>query len=144
MSSDCTPSSTTIHSGNCPPLLRLPQEILQLLASFLYDPLRITQEERLSWNIFSSLCDNLPERTFELCDLISFSVCNKTIWEAVRPSLYRCIRISEWEQLERIRHQDAAEWRPFVKSLIFDCGIFEEEIQLQAIQNGTVKRRCPL
>lgn len=106
-------------------IAQLPSEIIQNIISHLYDPLRLTQADRLTWNIFSSFGDNLPSRREGLTDLVAFGMTGKALWREVRPSLFRCIRVADEGSLAEVTAPENG-WAKHVKSLIVDMSLFEE------------------
>jgi hypothetical protein len=109
-------------------LFKLPRELISHIGSFLYNPLELTQDDRLSWNIFASFGDNESDRRQELSDLINFGSSCRAIWKEVRPIMFRCIRTPEIDKINEVieRHND---WGRHVKSLIIDLSAFEDEVR---------------
>jgi hypothetical protein len=110
--------------GGGSPLERLPREILRHIASYLYNPLALTQEDRLAWGVFSSFGDNLPSRRQGLVDLVALGSTSKALWSEVRPSLLRCIRVADEERLRTVV-ASKDDWGKHVRSIVVDMSLFE-------------------
>lgn len=121
-----TPSRSSLSRYEASPISRLPSEIVRTICSMLYDPLRMTQEDRFAWNIFSSFGDNPPARRQGLADLVAFGSTEKAIWSEVRPSLFRCIRVADDEHLNAVVAAKD-DWGKHVRSIVIDMSLFESD-----------------
>ncbi|WWC87408.1 uncharacterized protein L201_002297 [Kwoniella dendrophila CBS 6074] len=103
----------------------LPREVIRLIALKIYDPLELTQQDRLTWGIFSTV-DMHQERQDDLASLISLGMTCRKIRREVRRIQFTCIRIPgvEWAE-EVIRNSDG--WPRYVKSIIIDLSMFDSD-----------------
>jgi hypothetical protein len=96
-----------------PNLLSLPSELLLEIALFTYSPLYLSQQDRTTWSIFSTV-DMDPARWAGLETLISLAATCRRIRDVCRGLLFRCVRISNVESaVELIRAKDV--WGKWVK-----------------------------
>ncbi|WVR04236.1 hypothetical protein IAU60_001236 [Kwoniella sp. DSM 27419] len=101
----------------------LPREVIRLIALRIYDPLEITQQDRLTWGIFSTV-DMHQERQDDLAALIALGQVSRKIRREVRRILFTCVRIPSIEHAEElIENKDG--WARYVKSIIIDLNMFD-------------------
>ncbi|KAL1412617.1 hypothetical protein Q8F55_000364 [Vanrija albida] len=104
-----------------PTLLDLPREVIRAIAVHIYDPLELTQQDRLTWGIFSTV-DMHEERQDALFSLIALGDTCRKVRREVRVILFRCIRIpTVWHAYEAAKY----DWAPFVRSIIIDLTMFD-------------------
>ncbi|WWD21861.1 hypothetical protein CI109_106349 [Kwoniella shandongensis] len=104
-------------------LADLPREVLRLIALRLYDPLELTQQDRLTWGIFSTV-DMHQERQDDLATLVALGWTCRKIRREVRRILFNCVRIPSVEHAEElVRNKDG--WATYVKSIIIDLTMFD-------------------
>lgn len=107
-----------------PGLLDLPREVLRTIALHIYDPLELTQQDRLSeykclqalrtaWGIFSTV-DMHQERQDALTSLIAFGMTCRKVRREVRVVQFRCIRTPTVQHLETVV-QNRDTWGRYVK-----------------------------
>ncbi|OCF76392.1 hypothetical protein I204_02087 [Kwoniella mangroviensis CBS 8886] len=103
----------------------LPREVIRLIALKIYDPLELTQQDRLTWGIFSTV-DMHQERQDDLASLISLGMVCRKIRREVRRILFTCVRVSgvHWAE-EIIGNRDG--WARYVKSIIIDLTMFDSD-----------------
>ncbi|WVW79020.1 hypothetical protein I302_100983 [Kwoniella bestiolae CBS 10118] len=103
----------------------LPREVIRLIALKIYDPLELTQQDRLTWGIFSTV-DMHQERQDDLASLISLGMVSRKIRREVRRILFTCVRVSgvHWAE-EVIENRDG--WARYVKSIIIDLTMFDSD-----------------
>ncbi|WVF70389.1 hypothetical protein IAT40_005179 [Kwoniella sp. CBS 6097] len=101
----------------------LPREVIRHIALEIYDPLEMTQQDRLTWGIFSTV-DMHQERQDDLWTLISLGQVCRKIRREVRRILFTCVRIPSVEHAEElISNRDG--WARYVKSIIIDLNMFD-------------------
>jgi hypothetical protein len=107
-------SYTTPPPDNSRPhLLSLPSELLRQIALFTYSPLYLSQQDRTTWSIFSTV-DMDPERWAALETLISLAQTCRRLREVSRGLLFRCVRVgSVIEAKEVIKWKD--DWGKYVR-----------------------------
>ncbi|WRT65261.1 uncharacterized protein IL334_002204 [Kwoniella shivajii] len=103
----------------------LPREMIRLIALRIYDPLELTQQDRTTWGIFSTV-DMHQERQDDLASLISLGTVCRKIRREVRRVLFTCVRVSgvSWAE-EVIENRDG--WAKYVKSIIIDLTMFDSD-----------------
>ncbi|WVQ68712.1 uncharacterized protein L199_006921 [Kwoniella botswanensis] len=118
-----------VDMDNPPPsrisITDLPREVIRLIALKIYDPLELTQQDRLTWGIFSTV-DMHQERQDDLASLISLGMVCRKIRREVRRILFTCVRVSgvDWAE-EVIENRDG--WARYVKSIIIDLTMFDSD-----------------
>ncbi|WVQ75334.1 hypothetical protein IAR50_004951 [Cryptococcus sp. DSM 104548] len=106
-------------------LADLPREVLSVIALAIYDPLELSQQDRLTWGIFSTV-DMHEERQESLRSLIHLGLTCRKIRREVRPILFTCVRVGSVESAEEMI-QNHATWGVYVRSIIIDCSMFEAQ-----------------
>ncbi|WWC58935.1 uncharacterized protein I303_101480 [Kwoniella dejecticola CBS 10117] len=103
----------------------LPREVIRLIALKIYDPLELTQQDRLTWGIFSTV-DMHQERQDDLASLISLGMVSRKIRKEVRRILFQCVRVSGVHWAEEVI-QNREGWARYVKSIIIDLTMFDSD-----------------
>jgi hypothetical protein len=139
-------------------LLSLPPELHLLIALHLYSPLHLTQQDRLTWSVFSTV-DMDPERWHGMDGLIAFAGTCRAVRRTVRYLLFRCVRVHglrEGRWLIRAsterggvakgtgngsggkRHKVTGDgWGQYVHSVILDMAMFDpDQQQVQLDEDG--------
>ncbi|KAJ9091423.1 hypothetical protein QFC19_009133, partial [Naganishia cerealis] len=143
-------------------LLSLPPELHLLIALHLYSPLHLTQQDRLTWSVFSTV-DMDPERWQGMDGLIAFAGTCKTVRRTVRYLLFRCVRVhglreGRWmiraatasnkcdsmtrrnaspAELEKRPTAVGDDWGKYVHSVILDMAMFDpDQQQVQLDEHG--------
>lgn len=139
-------------------LLSLPPELHLLIALHLYSPLHLTQQDRLTWSVFSTV-DMDPDRWAGMDALIAFAGTCRAVRGAVRYLLFRCVRVHGLREGRwLIRASTAArsaekgkagrgkatgdDWGQYVHSVILDMAMFDpDQQQVQLEEDGRAGAR---
>ncbi|ORY23801.1 hypothetical protein BCR39DRAFT_342552 [Naematelia encephala] len=105
--------------------LDLPREVIRNIALHIYDPLYLTQQDRLTWGIFSTV-DMHQERQDDLASLVSFGSSCRRARREVRVVLFRCIRTPTVNHVEEVIRNRRG-WAKYVRSVIVDLTMFDSE-----------------
>ncbi|ODN91375.1 hypothetical protein L198_05887 [Cryptococcus wingfieldii CBS 7118] len=103
----------------------LPREVLSVIALAIYDPLELSQQDRLTWGIFSTV-DMHEERQESLRSLIHLGLTCRKIRREVKPLLFTCVRVGTVECAKEMI-ENYATWGVYVRSIIIDCSMFEAQ-----------------
>lgn len=96
-----------------PSLTSLPGHLIREIGLHLYNPLHLTQQDRLTWSIFSTV-DMDPPREQGLNDLVNLSLTCSKVRRDLRRIFFRCVRVHGLEKArELIEHRD--DWGRDVK-----------------------------
>lgn len=98
---------------NAMSLADLPCEVISMIARTIYDPLTITQKDRLTWGIFSTV-DMDQDRQNSLDTLIALGMTCRKIRREVKGILFTCVRVHDQDKgLELIEHRET--WGIYVR-----------------------------
>ncbi|UOH82149.1 hypothetical protein LQV05_004842 [Cryptococcus neoformans] len=115
-------------------LADLPCEIIRMIARTIYDPLKITQKDRLNMD---------RDRQNSLNVLIALGMTCRKIRREVKGILFTCVRVHDQDKgVELIEHRDT--WGIYVRSIIIDLSMFDNSSDQLIKQNkmvGTVRPR---
>ncbi|KAL7423960.1 hypothetical protein Q5752_001545 [Cryptotrichosporon argae] len=102
----------------------LPREVIRNIVNQLYDPLELTQQDRLTWGIFSTV-DMHQEREDCLLSLVAFGSTCRRVRREVRATIFRCIRISSTAHAHEVVRNRGG-WARYVRSMIVDLTMFDD------------------
>ncbi|KAE8543357.1 hypothetical protein D1P53_000062 [Cryptococcus gattii VGV] len=119
---------------NAMSLVDLPCEVISMIARTIYDPLTITQKDRLNMD---------QDRQNSLDTLIALGMTCRKIRREVKGILFTCVRVHDQDKgLELIENRET--WGIYVRSIIIDLSMFDNTSDQFIKQNnmiGTLRPR---